>query len=238
MSALISLIVTIVFLVGVLITGNMTVKSIKKLVNAAHEGDVNTPKNDVEIHVCCVCSKSGVMMRCGKCKIGRYCSKLCQKKHFPSHTLYYNAISNLEEFELRKLYRDHTVREEQIDSKIRRKLIRLIGEKPMLKCRLGGKNEEVLWDTGSMISLVDTKWVKKQFPDKMLHSVDDFLENEVLQIQAANSSEISFEGVMLSDFCLQNDSKTVTVPFLVTSQEINERILGYNVIEYSWVQCD
>ena len=60
----------------------------------------------------------------------------------------------------------------------------------------------------------------------------------MLQIQAANSPEISFEGVMLFDFCLQNDSKTVPVPFLVTSQEITERILGYNVIEYLVLQSN
>ena len=108
---------------------------------------------------------------------------------------------------------DHTVREEQIDSKTRRNLIRLIGEKAMLKCRLDGKDAEVLWDTGSMISLVDTKWVGKHVPDKMLHSFDDFLQNEELQIRAANSSEISFDGVMLFHFCLRDDSENCRCSF-------------------------
>ena len=197
--------------------------------------EVNTPKIDVQVQVCCVCSKSGVM-RCGKCKCAIYCSKLCQKKHFPYHTQYCTAISDLEKLELKKLYKDHTVREEQIDSKTRTKLLKLIGEKPMLKCTLDGMDAKVLWDTGSMISLVDTNWVKMHFPDKKLHSVDEFLQNEVLQIRAANSSVISFEGVLLFKFCLLNDSNVVTVPFLVTSQDINEPILGYNVIEYLILQ--
>ena len=211
----------------------------KKLLNAAHAGDVsaevNTPKIDVQFQICWVCSKSGVMT-CGKCKCAIYCSKLFQKKHFPCHTQYCTAISDLEELELKKLYKNHTVREEQIDSKTRTKLLKLIGEKPMLKCTLDGMDAKVLWDTGSMISLVDTKWVKMYFQDKKLHSVDEFLQNEVLQIRAANSSEISFEGVLLFKFCLLNDSNVVTVPFLVTSQDINEPILGYNVIEYLILQ--
>ena len=175
-------------------------------------------------------------MACGKCKSGKYCSKLCQKKHFPDHSKYCSAISDLEKLELHKLYRDSSVREEQVDGKTQTKLLNLIGEKPLLKCKLDGKDAEVLWDTGSMVSLVDTEWIKKHFPGKKLHSIEEFLQNQTLQIRAANSSEISFEGVLLFDFSLQCDSKTVTVPFLVTSQKISEPILGYNVIEYLVVQ--
>ena len=166
-----------------------------------------TPDDNVE--VCCVCSKSGVMLRCGNCKATKYCSKRCQKEHFSHHSKYCSAISDLAEFELKKLYNDHSVREQQVDGKTRTKMLKLIGEKPMLNCTLDNTDVEVLWDTGSMISLVDTKWVKKYFPNKELHSVQDFLENEVLQIRAANSTVITFEGVLLFEFSLRNDSKVV-----------------------------
>ena len=182
------------------------------------------------IEICCVCQKSGVMLRCGVCKSGKYCSKQCQKKHYPDHSKFCSAISQLKTLELQKLYNDSSVREEQMDVKTRRKFIKLIGEKPMLKCKLDGIDFNVLWDTGSMVSLVDTNWVKCNFPQKKLISVEELLQNEILEIRAANSTEILFDGVLLLDFSLKDDVNTFTVPFLVTSQDVNEPILGY-VIE-------
>ncbi|MCH2405578.1 MAG: hypothetical protein MK200_05230 [Nitrosopumilus sp.] len=161
-----------------------------------------------------------------------YCSKHCQKKHFPKHRKYCSVITDLENLEVQKLYKNHSVREEQVDTKTRSKLIRLIGDKPLMFCTLDGVEFEVLWDTGSMISLVDLNWVKKYFPEKKLYPVEDFLQNEILQIRAANSTEISFMGILLFDFTLKADSQTVTIPFLVTPQHISEPILGYNVIEH------
>ena len=134
--------------------------------NAAHGGgelaSMNTSKNSVE--GCCVCEKSGEMMRCGDCKSARYCSKYCRQQHFPYHVKYYSDITDLEYIERQKLYKKHLVRQEQIDVKTRNKLVKLIGEKPVVKCILDGVHCEVLWDTGSMITLVDAKWVKKYFP--------------------------------------------------------------------------
>jgi hypothetical protein len=83
-----------------------------------------------------------------------------------------------------------------------------------------------------MISLVGIGWVNDYFPHKKLLSVKDFLQNDTLNIRAANSTDIPFNGVLLFNLNLLNDNDTVTVPFLVTSLKINEPILGYNVIEH------
>ena len=58
-----------------------------------------------------------------------------------------------------------------MDEKTRIKILKLIGEKPILKCTSESRDTEVLWDTGSMVSLVDTRWVKDNFPEKKLHSI-------------------------------------------------------------------
>ena len=206
----------------------------KKRVGAAQDGDgaAKTVSDPTLTNVCCVCKKSGGTKSCGKCKSTRYCSRECQKEHFRAHKVYCSVISDLEEHELKKLYRDYTVREEEVDVKTKKNLMKLIGEKPMLRCSLDTKEVNVLWDTGSMISLVDAEWVKSYFPNKKLHSVSEFLGDQVLQIHAANSTEIPFKGVLLFNFTVKNDSNTFTVPFLVTTQTINEPILGYNVIEH------
>ena len=72
-----------------------------------------------------------------------------------------------EEVEKQKIYGDLSVRQIQVNDKTRKKLVRLVGDKPVLQCRLGGKEVEVLWDTGSMVSLVDRRWMKENLPDAM-----------------------------------------------------------------------
>ena len=69
----------------------------------------------------------------------------------------------------------------------------------MLNCYLGGKRFELLWDTGSMISMVGRSWVNKNFPDLKIHSVSDFLGDE-LHVRAANSTKINFDGVCVLEF--------------------------------------
>ena len=78
------------------------------------------------------------MMRCGECNSARYCSKYCLKQHLPYHVKYCSAITDLEYFELQKLYKNHSVRQEQIDVKTQNKLVKLIGKKPVVKCSLDG----------------------------------------------------------------------------------------------------
>ena len=187
----------------------------------------DTPSKDV----CCVCGTSENVKRCGKCKLTSYCSGKCQKSHVSYHAAYCSAISDLQKLEKEKLYRDYSVHQKQIDFRTKKKILKLVGDKPMLTCSLDGEKYEVLWDTGSMISLVDRRWLKKNFPDKKIISVDEFLGNEELHVRAANSTEIEFDGVVLLNFSLGKGDGFV-IPVIVSSQDVNEPILGYNVIEH------
>ena len=112
----------------------------------------------------------------------------------------------------------------------------------MLKCFLGGKRVMMLWDTGSMVSMVDRRWCKRHFPNATIYPVSSFLDRE-LHVQAANETSIKFDGVILLDFSLkevggeggengEGEGETFAVPFLVSSEKIADPILGYNVIEY------
>ena len=143
---------------------------------------------------CCVCGTEENVKRCGKCKLTAYCSKKCQKEHFPHHSQYCSVIVDLLKVETNKLFRDFSVRQAQVDFKTKRKMIKLVGEKPMLNCYFNGKQVEVLWDTGSMISIVDREWIERKFPGILVHPVNEFLE-EGLQVRAANSTLINIDGV-------------------------------------------
>ena len=106
---------------------------------------------------CCVCNSNKDVKRCGGCKATAYCSKKCQKSHLAYHSVYCSAISDLHKFETNKLFQGFTVREKQVDTKTQAKLVKLVGEKPILKCRLDGKLLDMLWDTGSMVTVAAPK---------------------------------------------------------------------------------
>ena len=220
-----------------------------KRLDAEKDGEVsascvqNTPteQDDVEsetdkepvvvVAKCCVCGSSENIQCCGNCKVARYCSKGCQREHWAHHSVYCGAIRQLEQIEKDKFYQNKTVRQNQINSKVRLRMLKLVGNKPKIKCRLDGKSVNMLWDTGSMVSLVDKQWVNQNFADKEILPVSDFLEREDLKLCAANNSIIEFEGVILVNFGLQDGDDKFQVPFLVSSKPISEPILGYNVIE-------
>ena len=97
---------------------------------------------------CCACGFEGEeVLRCSHCKSTHYCSMGCQLSHRSYHKGYCSAIASLEQLEKDKFYRGFSVCQCQVDFRTKKKLIRLVGEKPVVSCYLGGKNSEVLWDT-------------------------------------------------------------------------------------------
>ena len=70
-----------------------------------------------------------------------------------------------------------------------------------MRCYLDGKKELMLWDTGSQVSLVDKEWQEEHFPGKEMHPVSDFLSQKEINLQAANSSKIDFEGIVVEEDC-------------------------------------
>ena len=107
---------------------------------------------------------------------------------------------------------------------------------------LNGKMIECLWDTGSMISLINKEILDKQFPGVEIHSIEDFLENQSLTLTAANNSEVKVDGVVVLTFGVEESSEPSSaslfqVPFLVTSENVSKPIIGYNIIEHFVTRC-
>ena len=157
--------------------------------------------------------------------------------HNSNHDRYCNVIQDLECLEKDKLYRDYTVSEKLTDNKHRRKLVKLVGEKPLINCRLEGTPCKALWDTGSMISLIDRQWLQQNLPKQKIYSVKEFMGNETLNLKAANNTNVPIQGIVLLKFALPDTKTEFTVPFIVSTQNINNPIIGYNTIEYLVVNC-
>ena len=115
------------------------------------------------------------------------------------------------------------------------KLVSLVGRKPMVKFLLNNKQYHGLWDTGSMVSLLSKRWFSKQFPNHPILSLTDVMqspENKSIKLKAANNSDLTIEGVAMLDFKLPSVPDHVTVPFLITSGELVEPIIGFNLIQH------
>ena len=63
--------------------------------------------------------------------------------------------------------------------KLKKKLISLVGERPVTKVFLDNVAVEGLWDTGAMVSMLSREFVQNNFPGVKIHPVTDFIKNDV-----------------------------------------------------------
>ena len=124
----------------------------------------------------------------------------------------------------------------KLPTKLQSDLINLVGRKPVVKIWLNDNEVEGLWDTGSMISLINKDLLQEKFPDLKIHSVDEFMGAE-LKLSAANQTELQIEGIALLDFGVEESEVLFQIPFIVTKEDVKDIIIGYNVIENLVANC-
>jgi hypothetical protein len=111
-------------------------------------------------------------------------------------------------------------------------VIKLVGNRCLVKCLIEAVPVEALWDTGAQVSIASHEWVMKNFPDVKINPIEDLLENN-LDLKAANGSSIPYKGFIEVRIKLLNSQigEEVLVPLLVASDHLDHPIIGYNVIE-------
>ena len=78
-----------------------------------------------------------------------------------NHKTFFESIVALEKLEKHKKFSNFDISyDTPIKPNQQMKIVKLIGQKPMINFTLNDKNFEGLWDTGSMISLVNLDWLK------------------------------------------------------------------------------
>ena len=119
-----------------------------------------------------------------------------------------------------------------VSSGLQRRLVRLIGAKPLFKCLLDGIESRVLWDTGSQVSVIDLEWLSVFAPDAVLRPINDFLDHdEKVEFLAANNTVLPIQGAVVLEFTMGH--KTFPVPFVVTSSSLSNPIIGFNVMTHA-----
>ena len=182
-------------------------------------------------------SETGKYIACEKCQCGRYCSESCLQAH-ENHDKYCEAVCSLQQFECQKQLSMNnsicTTDSEKLPLKLKKKLISLVGEKPIASVVLDDVSVDCLWDTGAQVSVLSRQFLQNAFPEAKIHGVGDFIENDKnLKILSANQSEMSVDGVVVLDFGTSEEQKGLfKVPFLVTADTLSRPIIGYNAIEY------
>ena len=173
---------------------------------------------------CCNCGvQVENIFQCSKCKTSRYCSKECQKEQWSAHKALCYAIC-----ELSNRCDRETMFQSHLHPAEHRKLIRLVGEKCTVHCRLNGLMMKGLWDTGAQVSGVSRRWLDTNFPDLMLRDVSELIEQS-LDIQTANQKNMPCDGWVELSFQLSS-GPVIQVPFLVFRDDVTVPIIGFNVI--------
>lgn len=177
--------------------------------------NVAKPSPNVNSKCCVYCQKTGTkLFKCVKCHSGLYCSKICQSKDRMNHRVLCSAINLLETYERDKQFKNFTVSDhEVVTEKQKLKLITLIGHKPTIEFVANNVPCKGLWDTGSMVSVVNAEWLQTNFPDIAVNSIAEIAgETEKLSVQTANNTELPIEGVVPLTFRL-DEKKFLTYRF-------------------------
>ena len=201
-----------------------------KPIIVAPEGEAATSEKTPEQCRMC-CKEVEKLESCPKCNCNLHCSADCMKGD-ESHPLWCSWICRLQRLENQKRMKQeiNMVDAEKLPLNMKLKLVKLVGERPLVNIHLNKKKIRGLWDTGAMISLMSRKFLEENFPEATIHSIKDFT-GQGLSLTAANKSRIDVDGVVILEFGVSEEG-LFQVPFLISSQEISSPIIGYNTIEH------
>ena len=180
-----------------------------------------------------VCHVSADLISCDKCSCGKYCSLQCRGKH-KEHSEYCSSICSLEKMETEKRIAGEifSVYSEKLPYKMKKKLIRLVGERPVVNIFLDNVGLNGLWDTGAMVSVMSSQFLKDNFPNVEVRPLEEIVGKRGLEVNVANQGALSIKGVAIMEFGVEEGQGLFKIPFLITGDTLTNTIIGYNTIEH------
>eukprot|EP00794_Sanderia_malayensis_P005800 gene5800-6498_t len=123
------------------------------------------------------------------CKVVNYCCQSCQKKDWPSHKKYCEALHILSKSDENKQTEISPFFVCHISPKEQQNISRLVGNKCVIQCNLDGFSTEALWDTGSQVSVLSKQYLDDNFPNLQVAPLRQLLECDIeLDVRAANGT--------------------------------------------------
>ena len=184
---------------------------------------------------CIYCQTRNVNMlkTCGRCEVVKYCSKMCQRRHYRSHKKICDAI-----FHLSNRQKKEVVKRGQYQANLtpreQKTLIGLIGKQNVVKLYRNDKPVDILWVTGANISIISKEYVNDLFPNVAIKNLCDILiDADKLQVRWGNQEILPYEGYVELEVSLDNDTpeNQILVPFLITTERFYYPILGTNAFK-------
>ena len=110
-----------------------------------------------------------------------------------------------------------------------RNLVKLVGEKCQVKCKINGVETKALLDSGSQVAGLSEEWLSKNCPDAKIRDVKELLGEE-LDLRTANQQTLPYKGWVELSYQL-GSGPVVPVPFLIVGDEVRVPIVGFNVMK-------
>ena len=173
------------------------------------------------------------MYRCSQCKCVVYCSKLCQKRHWNHHKDNCKTLRDLTWTSQNRSNGENKTFASHLTPSEYTKIAKLVGRRCTVRCLLNDIESQVLWDTGAQVSTLSREMMEKFFNKATVRDISELIDEE-LNLTAANGTKIAYSGWVEIEVRLTSSSKdesSVMVPFLITNENLEYPILGYNVIE-------
>lgn len=115
--------------------------------------------SDTERSQCCYscATRNGTqgLKCCSVCKSALYCSKKCQGEHWPIHKTKCKPYTCGRVHKGDRKFPEKLVKKKLCEKNEIPSVRQLVGRKCLIRCFLGNKKIEALWDSGSQVCAVD-----------------------------------------------------------------------------------
>ena len=173
------------------------------------------------------------MYRFSQCKCVVYCPKLCQKRHWKHHKDNCKTFRHPTWTSQNRANGEYKTFVSHLTPSKYTKIAKLVGRWCTVRCLLNDIESQVLWDTGAQVSILSREIMEKFFNKTTVRDISELIDKE-LNSTVGNGTKITYSGWVEIEVRLTSSSKdepSVMVPFLITNENLEYHILGYNVIE-------
>ena len=172
-------------------------------------------------------------MSCKACNLVYFCDEDCKSKSWKQHQILCKSVITLQKQQRDKVMRAGTY-SSVLSVKDEAKVASLVGENCLTDCQLNGQVTSLLLDTAAQVPIVDIEDLKNYYSNTVVRSLDEILYDcDSFRVQWRNTADIPFTGSvdMIVTIGEENNCGSVHVPFVVTTEKLQQPILSFNAIK-------